>query len=176
MTASAAPAEDTWFVTVEGQSYGPYSDDQVTGFVREGRISQQTPVRRGREPWIVAGLHAQLSPAFGSNNPIPQTEAAASGEENFAKIVIIAELRTGSSIALEAAIARLGQSYRLNQFVWLVHTSVPFSQMRKDLMATIGRHDPLFISDTTNRRSSWINFGPGAEATISALWRGAKPQ
>ena len=173
--ASAAPAEDTWFVTVEGQSYGPYNDDQVAAFVREGRISQQTPVRRGREPWIVASLHAQLSPIFAPTNPAPQTEAAASAEENLAKVVIIAELRTGSSIALEAAIGRLGQSYRLNQFVWLVQTQVPFAQLRKDLMGAIGRHDPLFISDTTNRRSSLINFGPGAEATISALWRGAKP-
>lgn len=175
MSASLAPAEDAWFVTVEGQSYGPYTDDQVSAFVREGRVSKQTPVRRGREPWIMAGLHAQLSSSFAETTPA-EPEAAAPADDKLAKIVIIAELRTGSSIALEAAIARLGQNYRLNQFVWLVHTSIPFSQLRKDLMATIGRHDPLFISDTTNRRSSWINFGPGAEATISALWRGAKAQ
>jgi len=176
MTATLAPAEDSWFVTVEGQSYGPYSDDQVAAFVREGRVSQQTPVRRGREPWIVAGLHAQLTAVFASSRPAPAAEPVAVGEEKLAKVVIVTELRTGSSIALEAAISKLGSSYRINQFVWLVHTHVPFAQLRKDLAATIGRNDPLFISDTTNRRTAWINFGPGAEATISALWRGAKSQ
>jgi hypothetical protein len=174
MSASLTPVEDSWFVSSEGQSYGPYSSDQIAVFVREGRVSSQTPVRRGREPYIMAGLHGRLTHLFAGSKPTPSPSVDVAGEEQQAKVVIIAELRTGSSIAFEAAIARLGQHYRLNQFVWLVHTNLPFGQLRKELTAQVGRNDPLFISDTTNRRTAWINFGPGAEATISALWRGAK--
>ena len=171
MAASPALAQDSWFVSVEGKSYGPYTEDQVAAFVREGRVAPQTPVLHGGETWMNASLHTQLAPLFPSRQPPPAP--AVETDRGLAKIVIIAELRTGSSMAFEAAIAKLGQSYRLNQFVWLLHSSVPFADLRKDLTAQVGRLDPLFISDTTNRRTAWINFGPGAEATIKALWRGA---
>ena len=132
MAASPALAHDSWFVSVEGKSYGPYTDDQVAAFVREGRVLPQTPVMRGGETWLVAALHTQLAPLFPSRQPLP-VPSAASEQKELAKVVIIAELRTGSSIALEAAIAKLGQSYRLNQFVWLLHTSVPFPQLRSEI-------------------------------------------
>jgi len=173
MAASPALAHDSWFVSVEGKSYGPYTEDQVAAFVREGRVVPQTPVMRGGETWMNASLHTQLAPLFPSRQALPAPAAEADAEKQLAKVVIVAELRTGSSMAFEAAIGKLGQSYRLNQFVWLVQTNLPFADIRKIVSAQVGRHDPLFISDTTNHRTAWINFGPGAEATIKALWRGA---
>ncbi|MBI1211721.1 MAG: DUF4339 domain-containing protein [Alphaproteobacteria bacterium] len=173
MAISPAPVPDSWFVSVDGKSYGPYTEEQVAGFVREGRVTPNTPVMRNRDPWMIASLHTQFAPLFPSRQPPPPPSDVS--EKELAKVVIIAELRTGSSIAFEGAIAKLGSSYRLNHFVWLLHTNVPFSQIRKDLASHVGRNDPLFISDTTNRRTAWINFGPGAEATIKSLWRGALP-
>jgi hypothetical protein len=187
MAASTALAQDSWFVSVDGKPYGPYADVQLCAFVSEGRVTAQTPVMRNGETWSPAGEHEQLIHLFVSGPPpTPQIPAPAiaaiapagdaiapASEEALAKVVVIAELRTGSSIAFEAAVSRLGKSYRLNQYVWLVHTDVPLAQVRKELAAQVGRNDPLFIADTTHGRAAWINFGPGAEATIKTLWRGA---
>lgn len=179
MAASTALAQDSWFVSVDGKSYGPYSDEQLSNFVREGRVTADTPVMREGGQWSAAGDHKQAAHMFAPNPPpTPQDRAStpdatdAAPQQALAKVVIIAELRSGSSIAFEAAVAKLGKSYRLNQYVWLVHTSFPIAQVRKDLAVQVGRNDPLFIADTTHGRAAWINFGPGAEATIKTLWRG----
>ena len=179
MTASTALAQDSWFVSVDGKSYGPYTEEQLNSFAREGRVTAMTPVMRSGERWSLAGEHRQLAYMFApSPPPAPQSGPPAAdaaetpAQEALAKVVIVAELRSGSSIAFEAAVAKLGKNYRLNQYVWLVYTSLPIAQLRKDLAAQVGRNDPLFIADTTHGRAAWVNFGPGAEATIKSLWRG----
>jgi len=35
-------AQNTWYVQVNGQAYGPYDDSQMQGFVTEGRINAQS--------------------------------------------------------------------------------------------------------------------------------------
>ena len=180
MVAPNISALDAWFVSVGGKPYGPYGEDQIVAFVTEGRVAAQTPVMREGERWTPAGEHKHFVWLFAQRPGVATTQpdapaadtANAPAEEEPAKVVIIAELRSGSSIAFEAAVARLGKSYRMNQFVWLVHSAVPVAQMRKDLLPHVGRNDPLFIADTTHGRAAWLNFGPGAEATIKALWRG----
>lgn len=201
---SPAPAYASWFVSVDGKSYGPYTEDQITSFIRQGRIGAQSPVMREGEAWANAEAYVQFAHLFTAAQgtpeapqptqptaPVAQESPAAvsapaqavgaavvaSGEhaqeDELAKIIIIAELRTGSSVAFEAAVSRLGRTYRLNHYVWLVHTAWSLAQVRKEIAAHVGRNDPLFIADTTHGRAAWINFGPGAEATIKALWRGA---
>jgi hypothetical protein len=180
MATPNAQAQDGWFVAVDGKSYGPYTEEQIANFAAEGRVTASAPVMRTGEPWSLAGEHTSLAWIFAARPAVaaPQTAAAPTGaaeakqEEMLAKVVIVADLRSGSTMAFEAAVAKLGRSYRMNQFVWLVHSATPIAQMRKDLLAHVGRNDPLFIADTTHGRASWLNFGPGAEATIKALWRG----
>ncbi len=175
-----ARTQDTWFVAVDGKSYGPYTEEQVANFVAEGRVAVSTPVMRVGENWSLAGEHLSLAWTFAARPAVaaPQTtveptrSADAKAEEALAKIVIVADLRSGSTIAFEGAVAKLGRSYRMNQFVWLVHSATPIAQIRKDLVAHVGRNDPLFIADTSHGRAAWLHFGPGAEATIKALWRG----
>jgi GYF domain 2 len=195
MVALDAPNKDAWFVAAEGKAYGPYTEEQLKAFVGEGRVTAATPVMRGGERWSLASEHASLAWIFSPRPtvapPMPAAAAApaqtlphpahaepvAAGpveaSATLAKVMLIAELRTGSTIAFENAISKLGQSYRMNQLVWLVHTGLSIAQIRKELVPFAGRNDPIFIADTTNGRAAWINFGPGAEATIKALWRGA---
>lgn len=191
MVALNAPSTDAWFVAAQGKSYGPYTEDQLKAFIGEGRVTASTPVMRGNEPWSLASEHAGLASIFSppatappAVPPLPTAQppsAVAAGPvaganvepgPALAKVVVIAELRTGSTIAFENAISKLGQSYRMNQYVWLVHTALSIAQLRKDLVPFAGRNDPIFIADTSHARAAWINFGPGAEATIKALWRG----
>ena len=35
-------AQNTWYVQVGGQAYGPYEDLQMQGFVAEGRVNAQS--------------------------------------------------------------------------------------------------------------------------------------
>src|SRR5262249_2491186 len=72
---------------------------------------------------------APVSAATEAPAASPETEAAAAP----AKVIIIAELRTGSTITLENAITRLGESYRVNQYVWFLHTLSPIAQVRREL-------------------------------------------
>ena len=180
MATSNGQAKDAWFVAVDGKSFGPYGEEQIANFATEGRVTASTPVMRFGENWSLAAEHTSLAWIFAKRpaaaappaTAAPNDEAAAGQHEQLAKIVIVAELRSGSTVAFEAAVAKLGRSYRMNQFVWFVHSAIPIAQMRKDLLAYVGRNDPLFIADTSHGRAAWINFGPGAEATIKALWRG----
>jgi hypothetical protein len=181
MATPNARTQDAWFVAVDGKSYGPYTEEQVAAFVAEGRVAVSTPVMRTGENWSLAGEHSSLAWIFATRPAVtaplatadPTDAAEVKAEEVLAKIVIVADLRSGSTIAFEGAVAKLGRSYRMNQFVWLVHSAMPVAQIRKDLLAHVGRNDPLFIADTSHGRAAWLNFGPGAEATIKALWRGA---
>ena len=175
MSVTDAPVQETWFVAVEGKSYGPYTLQQVAEFVANGRVTAQTPVMRNSEAWSRAGEHAGLAAIFAgrpaeTGPSAPEGAPEAPAQQPLAKIVIIAELKSGSSISFEAAIARLGESYRMNQFVWFLMSDRPMSVIRKELIQHAGKHDPLFIADTTNARADWLNFGPGAAATIKALW------
>jgi len=192
MVALDAPNKDAWFVAAEGKAYGPYTEEQLKAFIGEGRVTAATPVMRGGERWSLASEHAGLAwifsprptaaPPMSTATPAPAPPQPALAEPaaavatepvaTLAKVMIIVELRTGSTIAFENAISKLGQSYRMNQFVWLVHTGLSIAQIRKELVPFAGRNDPIFIADTTSGRAAWINFGPGAEATIKALWRG----
>ena len=206
MAASPAPAQDSWFVSIDGKSYGPYTSEQIHAFLGEGRITPHSQVMPHGGRWAMACDQPQLAHLFGpmpaiapapaatpkveilstpsAPSPTPPEQAApqpaaaispadeAVAEDALGKVIIVAEFRTGSSVAFEAAVSRLGRSYRLNQYVWLLYTNVPIAQLRKDLASQVGRNDPLFIADTTHQRAAWINFGPGADATIKALWRG----
>lgn len=53
----------TFFVQVEGQEYGPYTDADVLSFVREGRVTQETMIRPDNGYYERAGLVPGLFPS-----------------------------------------------------------------------------------------------------------------
>jgi uncharacterized membrane protein len=63
-TAPPPPAEGWW--TRQGvESFGPYSEAQMHGFVAKGRIVAETPVRFGDEAdWQPAARHPVFGPIF----------------------------------------------------------------------------------------------------------------
>jgi len=145
-------------------------------FSRSGP-SAPAPVGAAPQPPIAEALPGSGPAPATPSAPVPMLNGAAAPADTeaaaaIAKVVIIAELRTGSTIAFENAVSKLGPSYRMNQFVWFVQTQLPIAQIRKELVPFAGRNDPIVIADTSHGRAAWINFGPGAEATIKALWSG----
>lgn len=173
----------TWRINVSGQVYGPYSGHQIKAFASEGRIAPHSIVQAGDGPWITAiddpvlGQLFVQKPAAKAAPAQPQTlgaRAAAEGaqtEPANANFVVIADLRSRGSGPFEAAISKLGDSYRLNPLVWLLHTDRTAGTIRNELMQHMGHSDHLVIVDATRGRTAWFNLGPEADAKIRKVWK-----
>src|SRR5689334_9963775 len=66
---------DSWNINVGGRSYGPYSLQQMQGFVAEGRLAPHSQVSQaGSDASLAAKDDAQLAPLFSSpkkSEPVP---------------------------------------------------------------------------------------------------------
>jgi hypothetical protein len=66
------PAAPTWHITVNGQTQGPFSLQQMVAGISEGRVSAQTLVwSPGMAGWLPAGQVPHLSAYFMSATPPP---------------------------------------------------------------------------------------------------------
>lgn len=64
-------AQNTWYVQVQGQSYGPYTAEHMQGFVKEGRVTAQSII--SRSPTQGYAPAAQFS-EFGAWSGQPQIQ------------------------------------------------------------------------------------------------------
>jgi hypothetical protein len=161
---------DGWFVSANNQVYGPYSLDQMRGYVAEGRVGANALVRAGTSgAFVEAAKHAALERLFavGAKAPAP-------AETRRASFVIIAELRAASCDKFEDALHKLGPSYRLNQFVWLQQSDLTVGAIRNTLMPLLGKADTLLVIEGAKGKTSSYNFGPQAEAQIKSVWHKAE--
>ena len=172
-----------WRINVSGQVYGPYTGHQLKAFALEGRIAPHSIVQAGEQgPWITAiddpvlgqlFIQKQLPSAPAISTPAPARETAAATEHTTANFMIIADIRSRASAPFEAAISKMGDSYRLNPLVWLLHTDRGAGQMRNELVQHLGQNDTLFIVDATRGKTAWFNLGPEPDAKIRRVWKRA---
>jgi hypothetical protein len=177
-----------WRINVSGQVYGPYTGHQIKAFALEGRIAAHSIVQAGEQgPWITAiddpilgqlFVHKQLPAAQAMAQP--QTRAAtadgaqpAAAEFATANFVIVADIRSRASAPFEAAISKMGDNYRLNPLVWLLHTDRSAGAIRNELVQHLGQNDTLFIIDATRGKTAWFNLGPEPDAKIRRVWKRA---
>ena len=83
---------------MDGKEYGPVTFNDITQWIREGRVNQQTDIRRSdMDYWSPAAKFAELLPLFAAAAPapLPTTSATAtlSGDDPQA----VARLRSGAS-------------------------------------------------------------------------------
>lgn len=200
LTAYVSDAlNSTWRINVSGQVYGPYTGHQIKAFADEGRIAPHSIVQAGAQgPWITAiddpvlgqlfVKHSGATPASPPQaQPQPQPThrpapaetpattaapaAAAGSEVTSANFVIVADLRSRGSQPFEAAISKMGESYRLNPLVWLLHTDRTAGAIRNELIQHIGQSDTLFIVDANRGKTAWSNLGPEPDAKIRKVWK-----
>src|SRR5512138_1285993 len=61
----------------DGKEYGPVLLEQLTGWIAQGRLPAQQPVKRSdMDYWASAGDFAELQPAYGAGSSDPTDEAA----------------------------------------------------------------------------------------------------
>jgi hypothetical protein len=175
----------TWRVNVSGQVYGPYTGHQLRAFAAEGRIAAHSIVQSGDGPWITAiddpvlgQLFVQKTEKQAPPAQQPQGFGVRSGtaegvqvEPQSANFIIIADLRSRGSAPFEGAIARMGEAYRLNQLVWLLHTERTVAAIRNELVQHVGQSDNLMIVDATRGKTAWFNLGPEVDSKIRKVWR-----
>jgi hypothetical protein len=179
----------TWRINVSGQVYGPYTGHQIKAFATEGRIAPHSIVQSGGGPWITAIDDPVLGQLFVQHPKTSAQEkappnaravggglihrAAANEPATFANFVVIADLRSRGSGPFEAAIGKLGDCYRLNGLVWLLHTDRTAGAIRNELVQHLGHSDNLVIVDATRGKTAWFNLGPEADARIRKVWKRA---
>jgi hypothetical protein len=177
----------SWRINVSGQVYGPYSGQQIKAFATEGRLAPHSIVQAGDGPWIAAIDDPVLGQLFVQKQaqkpaaPAPaqgfgaraaaEPAAGASAEPTSANFVVIADLRSRGSGPFEAAISRLGEVYRLNPLVWLLHTDRTAGTIRNELIQHMGNNDHLVIVDATRGKTAWFNLGPEGDSKIRKVWK-----
>jgi hypothetical protein len=178
---------DSWTISVAGRPYGPYSGEQLQVFAAEGRLARQSLVARaGQTDFRRADdepeLAALFSPPPVAVRAVAQTlrrdEPAGFGRGDDqsrsggrSRLVVIADMKSGSISKLEEEIATLGPTCTLLPQVWLLTTEVSVNTVRNLLVQQIGKLDMLFVVDASNDKAAWFNFGPEADARIRKLWR-----
>lgn len=174
MTDVAAPTKKTasagWWVQIRGQSYGPYSPEQMSRFIAEGRIRPATQVSdKPGGAWTEArridGLMASLRVATTTANSNAAPEAA--------NVFVFAEIHSGAWNGFMAALESMGAMVELAPGLWLVRTRFSAGVMRNTLSQTLEQGDKFVVMDATRDRFAWFNLGPEVDVRIKHVWNGA---
>lgn len=178
MSDVAAPVNSKtasqWWVQVRGQAYGPYTFEQLSGFVTEGRVRPSTPVSEKPENgWTearrVSGLMPQTRAEVTFGKPV-----AANSDANVeaANIFVFAEIRSGAWMRFMAALEAMGAICEMAPGLWLIRTRFSAGVIRNTLSQTLERGDKFVVMDATRDRLAWYNLGPEVDVRLGHVWNG----
>ncbi len=182
---------DTWTISVNGRSYGPYTVEQMQAFAVEGRVVPQSLVARADDNQFHAAcddtvLATLFRPAAPAPTPIrtPQFFTAEGDEpQSFGRMeeespvghrthfIIVADMKSRSISGLEEEIFNLGPAYPIMPQAWLLSSDMAINVVRQTLVQKLGKLDVLFIADATHDKAAWFNFGPESDTRIRRIWQ-----
>lgn len=185
----------SWTIKVNERSFGPYSLEQMRGFVGEGRLAPHSLVARdnavdylpaARDAVLAVLFQPAAAPVQAQPRPVFFTAEGDLGrgyaqrepeQPAQSRFVITADMKSGSIAGLEQEIMRCGQAIAVLPQVWLLTSDMAINSLRNTLIQKLGRVDMLFIVDTTRNKAAWSGFGPEQESRIRRLWQKAhEPQ
>ena len=165
---------DQWFVQVGGESYGPYTNDMMARFVAEGRVTATSDISAAPASGFFAAMRyhdfARWSGAHTAAPSVLQQNPArqAAPHRNPAQMdaasrpvtrhIVMAELRSGHSIAFLRQLQAYLQCTRIGDTVWLVDGAGDTAELTAALKATLTPTDRLFIADITGRPTGQSGF------------------
>lgn len=107
-------------------------------------------------------------------SPSPSTQrgmtAAIAGHSGEARLLVIADLRSGSP-SFEPALCALGENTQITQTVWALRTSESVGAVRNRLGAETRQGDRLIVVDATRDRFAHLGLGPEVESRLRQIWR-----
>ncbi len=175
----------TWTISVNGRSYGPYSEAEMRAFAAEGRLAPHSLVARaGEDRYQAASEDGDLANLF---RPAPArptffTAEADASPQNFGRkdeeapaerthYVIVADMKSRSISGLEEEIFNFGPAYPIMPQAWVVSSEMPITAVRNALVQKLGKLDTLFVVDATHNKAAWFNFGPEVDSRIRRIWQ-----
>jgi len=187
---------DSWNINVGGRSYGPYSLQQMQGFVADGRLAPHSQVSQpGTDVTCAAKDDVALAKFFATTKkpePVPSATGRfftaksagdddatstkfgrGSDEANAAergRYLVVADMKSRSIAGLEEEILNLGPAYALLPQIWLLVSDQSMNAIRNTLVQKLGKIDTLFVIDVTRNKATWFNFGPEADSRIRRVW------
>lgn len=170
MNDVAAPiktqASGQWWVQVRGKAYGPYTMEQLSGFVAEGRVRPATQVSDRQDgAWIEARKVIGLMAPLRAGEPANDVAEAAN-------VFVHAEIMSGAWQGFVAALESMGFVCELSPGLWLVRTRFSAGVIRNTLSQTLERGDRFVVVDASRDRLAWFNLGPEVDVRISKVWNG----
>jgi hypothetical protein len=178
---------DTWTISANGHTYGPYTVEQMRAFAAEGRLASHSLVaREGEDQFHPASADAELAALFRLAAPAPArpvffTADGDTAQPNFGRneeekagerthYVIVADMKSRSISGLEEEIFNFGPAYPIMPQGWILSSEMSINVIRNTLVKKLGKLDTLFVVDATHDKAAWFNFGPEAETRFRRIW------
>ena len=152
----------------DASAYDIYNFWAGTGQARVNAAPLDTPLRSFQtEPETPAAalLSAPLTPIRAQ-----ETEPTASPEQAEAIFTIMAEIRSGDTMAFLQTLQSFGRVERIGETLWALRSIATAEQLRNALSSTLGRQDRMFIVDSVSNRTAWFNIGADLDKRIRNLW------
>lgn len=156
-----------YYVSVNDEVYGPYSNAMMKDYVAQGRIVEQSLISTSP---ISGFSQAQTQEAF------LRWQSKSVETQPLKKPVlpsiffVMADINSGNHLNFLKSLQTLGKVQRLSDAVWIIAAQVELNEMREILSRSLTNEDTLFIHDTFSNRAGWFNIGETADKEIRALW------
>ena len=184
---------DTWTISANGLTYGPYTAEQMRAFAVEGRLAAHSLVaREGEDQFHPASADSALATLFrvaapAQAKPVFFTADGDAAQSNFgrnedekmgerAHYVIVADMKSRSISGLEEEIFNFGPAYPIMPQGWILSSEMSINAIRNALAKKLGKLDTLLVVDATHDKAAWFNFGPEAEIRFRRIWQKAQEQ
>lgn len=165
---------ESWTLSVGGRVYGPYSLEQMQGLHAEKRLASHSLIaRQGEEQFHPAGEDAELSSLFAPHREPEPTRFGLRQDPdcgNAGHFVIVTDVKSRPTDALEEEIFSLGQAHRFGAQAWVLSSTISINAIRMALVQKVGKTDTLFIVDAAHDKAAWFNFGPETDSRIRKIW------
>ena len=179
---------DSWTISVNGHTYGPYTAAQMRAFAAEGRLAAHSLIaREGGDQFRPASTDSELAALFRPAAPAPArpvffTADGDSAKQNFGRnedekatdrshYIIVADMKSRSITGLEEEIFNCGPAYPVMPQAWVLSSEMSLNAIRNTLVQKLGKLDTLFVADASHDKAAWFNFGPEAESRIRRIWQ-----
>jgi len=184
-----------WYVQIQNQTYGPYSEAQMQGFVSEGRVNEHSLISNtpadgffaavgydvfslwaGTGQVAVGGGSAyQYAPQTTQTTTVPEAVSPVSAPVNTPNaqssvFMIMAEIRSEGAMAFLKALQGFGTAQRIGDTLWVLRSAHSVEQIRNTLSQSLNRQDRLFILDSSANKTAWFNIGADLDHRIRELW------
>ena len=163
-----------WYIRVSGTVYGPFDDRTVWTYVQEGRVTALSDLSmrpdqgyQAAKNWLEIA-HWFLAPVV---EQAPQlTPAPPVQPKHTSLMLIMAEIRSGRSMAFIQTLQSLGDAQQIGDSVWLLQSSSDPEQMKSVLGPTLSVSDRLFVVDATHSEFAAYNLGADVDGQLKQIF------